>query len=131
MATWIVVLAGVLGLAQTTDDFEAVATPLEVMTALTIPSANVVGNVGLDGDPDDNGWAEIERQAIILAESGNLLLIPSHAQGREPWIEAAKQMRDAGVMALKAARERDTDAFLDVGDAVFTSCSACHDVYTN
>jgi hypothetical protein len=53
MLIWIV-LASMLNLAQAGEtDFQPVASVTEIMTAMVIPSSNVVGNVGLDGDPDD------------------------------------------------------------------------------
>ncbi|HEX9659119.1 MAG TPA: hypothetical protein VGA18_02425 [Rhodothermales bacterium] len=133
MLTWIL-LASLLTIpAQAGDaNFEEVASITELMTAMIIPSSNVVGNVGLDGDPSDEQWAEIERQSIVLAESGNLLLMPSRAQGREDWIAAATAMRDAGVLALEAARAKNADALMiDISGAVFDACTQCHDQYFN
>lgn len=132
MRTWIV-LASILLLPQGGDtDFQPVASVTEIMTAMVIPSSNVVGNVGLDGDPDNAAWVETERQAIILAESGNLLLMPSRAQGREDWIAAAKDMVSAAADALEAARRKDIDLLqLDISGAIFDACTKCHDVYFN
>ena len=127
MLTWII-LASILMLPQGADtDFQPVATVNEIMTAMVIPSSNVVGNVGLDGEPNDDAWAQVERQSIILAESGNLLLMPSRAQGREDWIEAAKDMVSAAADALEAARRKDIDPLqLDISGAIFDACTKCH-----
>jgi hypothetical protein len=132
MLTWIL-LAGMLMLPQAGDtDFQPVANVNEIMTAMVIPSSNIVGNVGLDGEPTDEVWAETERQALILAESGNLLLMPSRSQGREPWISAAKDMVSAAESALDAARRKDIDPLqLDISGAIFDACTSCHDVYFN
>jgi hypothetical protein len=133
MLTWILLASMLTTPPQAGGDtFEDVASVTEIMTALIIPSSNVVGNVGLDGDPDDEAWALIERQAIILAESGNLLLTPGRAQGRRDWIDAARAMRTAAVDALQAARRKDADALMvDIGGAIFDSCTSCHDQYFN
>jgi hypothetical protein len=132
MVKWILI-AGLLLPTQAADSgFESVATVGELMTALIIPSSNVVGNVGLTGDPSDEEWAEVERQALILAESGNLLLLPGRAQGREDWIQASKDMIAAGQAAVEAARDRNADALMiDISGAIFDSCTACHDQYFN
>ena len=81
MRIWIL-LTSMLVVQAGDAEFQPVANVTELMTALIVPASNVVGNVGLEGEPDDAAWAEIERQAILLAESGNLLLMPSRAQGR-------------------------------------------------
>ena len=130
MMKWML-MAGLLLGAQA-DNFDSTATVDELMSALIIPASNVVGNVGLNGDPSDEEWAEIERQSIVLAESGNLLLLPERAQGRQEWIQASKAMIAAGQAALEAARAKNADALMiDISGAVFDSCSACHDVYSN
>lgn len=130
MTKWILI-AGLLLPVQTAE-FDSTATVQELMTAMIIPSSNVVGNVGLSGDPTDEEWAEIERQAIVLAESGNLLLLPERAQGREDWIQASKDMIAASQAALEAARAKNTEPLmLDISGAIFDSCTACHDQYFN
>ncbi len=130
MTKWILV-AGLLLPVQTAE-FESTATVSELMTAMIIPSSNVVGNAGLNGDPTEEEWAEIERQALILAESGNLLLLPDRAQGRADWIQASKDMITAGQAALEAARAKNAEPLmLDIGGAIFDSCTACHDQYFN
>lgn len=130
MTKWIL-MAGLLLPVQTAE-FETTATVSELMTAMIIPSSNVVGNVGINGDPSDEEWAEIERQALVLAESGNLLLLPERAQGRADWIQASKDMIAAGRAALEAARAKNAEPLmLDVSGAIFDSCTACHDQYFN
>lgn len=127
------ILVGMLLIVQAADaDFQPVANVNEIMNALVIPSSNVVGNVGLDGEPDDEAWAEVERQALVLAESGNLLLMPSRAQGRSQWVEASIEMIRAAESALEAARSRDLESLsFDISGAIFDSCSSCHDQYFN
>jgi hypothetical protein len=41
-------------------------------------------------------------------------------------------MRDAGVLALEAARAKNADALMiDISGAVFDACTQCHDQYFN
>ena len=69
----------------------------------------------------------VEHSALLLAESGNLLLL--RADGREPWIEASRAMIEAGEASLEAARNRESERFFDLGDAILSACSSCHDAY--
>ena len=63
------------------------------------------------------GWQAIENAALALAESANLLLIPGRicSNGapvpmKDPaWATFVQQVRDAGMMAYKAAQAKDQD----------------------
>ena len=123
-------LIAALFLVQTPEpDFRPVANVNQLMNALVIPSSNVLFNVGLEAPDGDEGWAEVENNAIVLAESGNLLLM--HSGGREGWIEASRALIAAGGASLKAAVDRDPDELLLVGDQILESCQSCHDQYWN
>lgn len=124
MINWILV-AGLL-IAQA-PDFKLVADTSQIMDAMVIPASNVLFNVPVEVPEGDAGWADVENNAVLLAESGNLLLL--RAEGREPWIEASHAMIDAGAASLEAARNRDVDGFNEISDRILASCSACHDVY--
>src|SRR5712672_1648721 len=61
------------------------------------------------------GWQAIENAALALAESANLLLVPGRicSNGapvpmKDPaWATFVQQVRDAGLMAYKAAQAKD------------------------
>jgi hypothetical protein len=111
--------------------FEPVASVTEIMQAFIIPSSNEVFNVGIEFPETEDGWKAIETQALILAESGNLLLLPERAAGRDGWIEAARAMTGAARKSLEAARARDTteNTWFDLSDQILESCSTCHNDY--
>jgi hypothetical protein len=105
-----------------------------IMNAMTIPASNALFNAGLDGEPKDEDWANLRKEAIILGESGNLLL----TAGREPvasssqadWTAAARQMIAASKTALAAIDKKDVDKLtLDGADEILASCEACHSKY--
>lgn len=108
-----------------------VANVSEIMQALVVPSSNEVFNVGIDFPESEEGWKTIESNAIILAESGNLLMLPARSEGRQGWIDAARIMAEAARASLDAARARDTsqDKWFDLSDQILASCSGCHDEY--
>ena len=74
------------------------------------------------------GWLRVEKGAVLVAESGNLLRLPGRAAGPD-WIESAKALVDAGREALLAAQKRDADALFDAGGEVYQACRSCHDRY--
>lgn len=74
-------------------------------------------------------WLALETHAVLLAEAGNLLLLPERRVDDTAWVARARQLRDAGVAALAAVKTRDADAVLRVGEQVTISCDACHQTY--
>lgn len=101
----------------------------------------------------DEEWAEVRKQAIIIAESANLILMPGRHVAREGKVlddhgtpgnltaaEAEQAiaadrvtyegfglaLHDAGVAFLKAAEERNPQGILDAGEAMDQVCEGCH-----
>lgn len=101
----------------------------------------------------DEEWAEVRKQALILAESANLILMPGRRVAREGKLlddhgtpgnltaEEAEQaiaadratyegfgqaLHDVGIAFLKAAEERSPQAMLDAGETMDEVCEGCH-----
>ena len=124
MLTWILLAS--MFVAQGTD-LKLVADAKQLMYALVIPASDFLFHVPLEVPEDDAGWAEVENNAIRLAESGTLLLL--RADGRAPWAEASRALVEAGEATLAAARERDVDRISDLAEDILAPCSDCHDLY--
>lgn len=83
------------------------------------------------------GWAAVENSSIALAEAANLLIIPGRvcSNGRPvplknpDWAKFVQELRDASMVAYKAAQAKDQDKILDAADAITTACSNCHMQY--
>lgn len=63
---------------------------------------------------------------MMLAESANLLMMPSRAKGREQWMRDAKLLLDVGEVAYWAAKEKDVAALEALNDQLYQSCVQCH-----
>lgn len=101
----------------------------------------------------DEEWAAVRRQAIILAESANLILLEGRHVAREgkqledhgtPGNLTAAQseqtiaadratfegfgvaLHDVGVAFVKAADERNPQAIMDAGETMDQICEGCH-----
>jgi hypothetical protein len=74
-------------------------------------------------------WTAVRNAAIVLAESGDLLMMQSRAQGREDWIAMSRAMTEVSLRALAAAQNQDPDAVFDAGAEVYFTCTACHGLY--
>lgn len=77
----------------------------------------------------DAGWENVRNNAAIVAQSGNLLMLPGIAMGGNDWMELSAGLVDAGVLAINAAEAQDSDALFKAGGQIYNVCRACHQQY--
>ncbi len=75
---------------------------------------------------NDDEWAVVRMNAIQLAESGNLLMLPSRSSGSQEWINEARALIEASNRALKAIDAKDKDALFTIGGDIYDVCTNCH-----
>ena len=81
----------------------------------------------------------MENSAIALAESASLLSIPGRKcsngvdvpLNNPDWSKFVAELRDAGLVAYKAAQSRNQEAVLSAADTLTAACSGCHAKYRN
>ena len=76
----------------------------------------------------DEGWQEVVQAAALVAEAGNLLMIPGRNAGPD-WQGYAQDLVEAGAVAVSAAQAHDSDALFDAGGQIYQVCLACHSQY--
>jgi hypothetical protein len=106
------------------------------MQAIVDPAADTiweaVGSVMTPGGTTelapqtDDDWAAVQHGALALAESGNLLLLPSRTGGNDEWIKLAQQLTDLGEKTAKAAEAKNATAVFDLGAEIYDVCTNCH-----
>jgi hypothetical protein len=116
-----------------------VATVQQIMTGIVAPASTVVyGSVattvsasGIEekAPRNDAEWAEVARNAAMLAESGNLLMLGDRAIDRGDWITISQQLVKAATMAVKAAEAKNTDDIITAGGEINITCDNCHAKY--
>lgn len=128
---WILGSAGFLALAGAAATQESALKPVasvtQIMQAMVIPSSNALFDVPRNPPADESGWAAVRNHAIVLAESGNLLLIGNRAQDSEVWTRTSRALAESGEIALKAAQARDVSAITEVGGRIIEACESCHE----
>ena len=77
----------------------------------------------------DEGWLAVEQSATVVAETGNLLLMPGYARDEGDWRELSLALIDAGLRAKAAAAAQDGDQLFDDGGHLYRVCVSCHSVY--
>jgi hypothetical protein len=71
-------------------------------------------------------WTAVRNAAVLLAESGNLLMMPPRAQAGEEWMLAARALVDTSEQALRAAEARDRERLFQIGGDINDACMRCH-----
>lgn len=117
-------------------------------------SSTVTRNATVEKQPrTDAEWAEVRRQAIILTEGANLIMMEGRhvvkegarledhgtpgnltaeesekaiAANRASFIAFAQALRDVGVSMLAAADARNPQGMIDAGDTLDQVCEGCH-----
>jgi hypothetical protein len=109
---------------------QTVGTMSDVMVSMVYPSANNILLAAYRGGPqDDKEWLALQRSAVMLAESGNVLTMRGPAGGQGDWAKDAKMLVDAGAAAYKAARAKDANALMAVAPPLNAACTTCHKQY--
>ena len=69
----------------------------------------------------EEGWEHVRNSAAVVAETGNLLRVPGRSLGPD-WNKYSRGLLEAGQVALKAARAKDSDALFDAGGQLYQAC---------
>jgi len=116
--------------------YRSVASVKEVMLSILDPAADAIWDsagfiITEEGETDlsptsEEGWTAVRSNAVVVAESGNLLMMPGRALGPD-WVAFSEALITSGRQAIEAAEARDASALFDAGGEVYQACRACHD----
>jgi len=104
-----------------------IGTMSELMAKVIYPASDAILYITTRTPTNEVEWNELEGKALVMAESANLLMMPSRVMAPEKqWMQDAQLMLDAGAAAFEAARDRDVAALEELNQAVYDSCVVCH-----
>ena len=106
--------------------FQPVATISEIMVAITLPYSDALLYIERNPPQNDRDWETLQMQALMLAESGNLLMMKGRAKNQGLWMKDARLLVEAGAAAVKATRAKDMQAVLALNEQIVNSCVTCH-----
>ena len=119
--------------------YKPVASVMELMEGTVQPAAEVywesvsttISAAGIDEKypKTDEEWEHVWGGAMTIAESGNLLMMPSRVRDDGEWMRLSAALVDVGVEAAKAAQTRNPEKVLEVGEKVYNVCTECHMKY--
>jgi len=120
--------------------YKPLASVKDLMEATVQPAADVYWKsvsttVTRDGVEEkfpktDVEWEAVWAAAVTIAESGNLMMMPSRAKENDPeWLKLSAALVDAGDLAAKAALSKNPERVLEQGEKVYDVCTNCHRKY--
>jgi hypothetical protein len=106
-----------------------IASIMQLHEAMISPASDAIFEVGRQTPRDDKEWAALRNHAVILAESGNLLMIEGRAKDQQDWMKMSAELVNAAAEALRATETKQIDRVLAAGDRIALICEACHEPY--
>ncbi len=117
-------------IAQAQEAAQPVGTMGDLMTSMVYPAANdLLLFIARGGPKDDKEWMAAQRSAVLLGESGNVLMMRGRARDQGQWMTEARMLVDAGAAAYRAARAKDLNALTALEAPINASCVSCHKQY--
>ena len=110
--------------------YHGVASTKQIMAGVQKPAMDSLGAMMKAGGPkDDKEWAQVQQNAALLAEAGQLLLMGDRPKDQDVWVKNGAQLSDAASSAVKAAAGKDLDAFKASMGGIAGACKGCHSLY--
>jgi hypothetical protein len=101
----------------------------DIMSKFIYPVGDEVFYISRAVPQNEKEWNAYEARMLMLAESGNLLMMPGRARDQDRWMRDARLLVDAGTAAYKAAQARDVAAIEQLNDRMYNACVICHQDY--
>ena len=123
----LILMAGA-ALAQA-PSFKPVGNMSQLMVSIIYPTSDAIFYIDRAVPKNEVEWNALQNQALMLAESGNLLMMTGRVRDQGNWIKDSQMLVDAGAAAYKAALAKDVDAVRAVNDQLYAACVTCHQQY--
>jgi hypothetical protein len=120
-----------VGKGKNAVKLEPVADTKLLMVGLASPNLDGLGKLLSTKPKDAEAWGFARGQALILAETGNLLLLrpPRTATGEEPWMQQSAALREAGAVLAKVAAAKDYTKARAALASLANVCNRCHQTF--
>ncbi len=119
---WILLAGAAMAQAPS---YQNVGSMSQLMINIIYPTSDALFYIERTPPKTEADWNVIRNQALTLAESGNLLLMPGRIRDGE-WAADTKVMIDVATSAFKAAQAKDMDKILALSEDLSNSCIKCH-----
>jgi hypothetical protein len=111
--------------------FEALAETKLLMEGLALPNYRAVEkHLQGKGPQDVDTWMFARGQALLIAETGNLLLLrPPRNEGRDTWMRRAMDMRQSAGDLARRLGNRDLASSRTALSELTNKCNICHQTF--
>ena len=113
------------GLAQA-PAIKSVGTMSELMLNVIYPTSDEIFYVSREEKKTEKDWIDLRKNALILAESANLLMADNRARDKDVWMKDAQLLWDVGNKAFIAAKAKDLPALEALNPDLYEACQSCH-----
>ncbi len=108
---------------------KSVGTMSEIMIDIIFPTSNEVFYVNRNPEKTEKDWEDLRNNALVLAESANLLMAENRAKDKDRWMKDAQLLWEVGNKAFKAAKAKDLEGLKALNDDLYEACQSCHEHY--
>jgi hypothetical protein len=109
--------------------YQLVGNMSQLMIDIIYPTSDALFYVDRERIKNQHDWDVLRGQALMLAESGNLLMMDGRARDQKNWMTESKMLVDLGAKAFKAAQVKDLEAIRALNDPLNAACVTCHYQY--
>ena len=106
-----------------------IGTMSDLMVKIIYPASDALFYIESRTPTTEAEWTTLQGQALMVAESANLLMMPGRARDQKQWLADSKLMLDAGAAAYDAAKKKDVAGIAALSDQLMVSCTSCHKHY--
>ncbi|SRR5581483_2746067 len=112
------------------SDYQGVATTKQLMAGVQKPAMDELAGMAKAGGPKtDKDWELAQRDAAVLAESAQLLLMGSRPLDQDLWIKSSHRLQESATAAAKAAEVKDLATWKTSVGSMGGACRSCHNVH--
>ena len=118
------------GPAKVVPKLEPIAETRLLMEGLAHPNFRGVERHLSPKPADDKAWLFARGQALLIAETANLLMLrPPKNQGEALWFARTMELRSQAVQLAQHLGTKDVEASKTALQSVATSCNRCHQTF--
>jgi cytochrome c556 len=111
-------------------EYHVVASSKQIMAGIQKPAMDSLAAMLKAGGPqDDKEWEIAERQAAILAETAQLLMMGTRPLDQDVWVKSSQRLREVATASAKAAEAKDLNEWKASLASMGQACKSCHNVH--
>ena len=121
----LLLLSGATMAQSPSDSYQRVGTMSDLMVSMVYPPLNeILLLIHRGGPASEDEWVKAGRSAVMLAESGNILVMRN--PDSTEWVAGSRALVDVGAAAYRVVQSRDQAALAALSGQLDASCVNCH-----